>query len=349
MTTSYNPDYDTPRSPHIQNDADDIHSHEYNHYDEDDNIDETNNIFKDNDNDDMDEEKQQVIRIESDTASPLTDPLADTSTKNNNLRATFTSQSLSTSPDHRIVNNNTMHTSASANTLHNLNSNTSNNKKNNNKNIRKPKYNMSTVERIISITPTCYLKPKCFFVAWNSVITLVFQGWPEPIDTMKRELASSCTVCKEMFGSKFPKITLACVKDGVEMKPKVLGKLRRLCASNPVPKDYVLCLDSFSVVLWENRCQESIIYEKIIPTKKNHKFLGSPRPLLLNMEDQDDAPYLRSANRTSHYKSLIIGASIVHRLIHVPKFITDFQKKLPKEIFDVFHKDSLHVTIRALC
>ena len=64
-----------------------------------------------------------------------------------------------------------------------------------------------------------------------------------------------------MFGSKFPKITLACVKDGVEMTPKLLKKIRSLCANFMIPKDYVLCLDSLSIVLYENRSQESIIYE----------------------------------------------------------------------------------------
>lgn len=208
---------------------------------------------------------------------------------------------------------------------------------------------VSRVESIISITPTCYLRPKCFFVAWNSVITLVFNGWPEPIDTMKSEMASSCTLCKEMFGSKFPKITLACVKDGVEMTKERLAEVRMLCKQATIPKDYVLCLDALSVVLWENRCQESIIYEKIIPLKKNHKFLGSPRPLLLDLEeDEDDGPYLRSANRSSHYRSLVIGTSLVHRLIVVPNFITEFQAKLPKNIFDTFSRESLHVTLRAL-
>ena len=129
---------------------------------------------------------------------------------------------------------------------------------------------MSSVEKIISITPTCYLKPKSFFVAWNSVITLVFTGWPEPIDTMKTELENAHLLCSEFFGSKFPKITLASVKDGVEMTPKILFKIRRLCQQTIIPKDYVLCLDALSVVLFENRSQESVIYEKIIPLKKKH-------------------------------------------------------------------------------
>merc|ERR1711971_167211 len=213
----------------------------------------------------------------------------------------------------------------------------------------------SSVERIIGRTPTCYLKPKCFFVAWNAVPTLVFSGWPEPIDSMKSEMQNNATVCKEMFGSKFPKITLGCVKDGVTMTPALLATVRRICAEQPVPKDWVLTLDSLSVVLYENRSQESVIYEKIIPLLKTHKFLGSPRPLLLNMPnsddgaDEDDSPYLRSANRTSHYRSLVVGASVVHRLLHVPKFITEMQAKLPKDVFDVFAKESLHVTVRSLC
>eukprot|EP01084_Bolivina_argentea_P179459 310104_1 len=122
--------------------------------------------------------------------------------------------------------------------------------------------------------------------------------------------------------------------------------MRRLCKQYIPPKDYILTLDNLSVVLYENRCQESVIYEKIIPLKKNHKFLGSPRPLLLDLEAQDDSPFLRSANRTSHYRHLFVGSSIVYRLNRVPKFITDFQNKLPKQYYDTFSKNSLHVTVR---
>lgn len=219
----------------------------------------------------------------------------------------------------------------------------------NNSNKNKNKRNISKVEKIISITPTCYLKPKSFFVAWNSVITLVFNGWPEPIDIMKKELSDQVNICKEMFGSKFPKITLACVKDGIEITPKILGQIRNLCNNVIIPKDYILSLDALSIILYENRSQESIIYEKIIPLKSNHRFMGSPKLLTLNMNEKDDAPYLRSGNRTSHYRSLHVGSSIVYKLYpNIPKWITDFQAKLPKDIFDTFDKNSLHITVRAL-
>jgi len=208
---------------------------------------------------------------------------------------------------------------------------------------------MSNIEQIIRITPTCFLRPKCFFVAWHSVITLVFNGWPEPIDTMKSELSSNASLCKEYFGSKFPKITLACVKDGVEMTPALLTEVRALCAQASIPKNFVLPLDSLSICLWENRSHESIIYEKTISLNKNHTFHGSPRPLLVNLEEDDMSSYVRSANRQSHYVSSIVGASVVHRLVHVPQFITELQSKLPKDIFYTFSKESLHVTVRALC
>lgn len=314
MTTSYNPQYDQPNDDEEKHEDDD--SIDFNHNDDDESIDFNHN---------------------------------DLDTNGTNTQ----SQSLSASPHHHNKNNKKMKASSSTSTLsatritatritrgasasHLISSSMNNNRK------------MSRVEKIISITPTCYLKPKSFFVAWNSVITLVFTGWPEPIDTMKTELSSSCTICKEFFGSKFPKITIACVKDGVEMTPKLLSKIRNLCQQFIIPKDYVLCMDALSIVLYENRSQESVIYSKIIPLNKNHKFMGSPRPLLLNMDEEDDAPYLRSANRTSHYRSLVIGSSIVHQLIACPKFIIDFQSLLPKDIFDTFSPHSLHITVRAL-
>lgn len=42
---------------------------------------------------------------------------------------------------------------------------------------RRKTYTMGKVEKIISITPVCYLKPKCFFVAWNSGISSFYNQW----------------------------------------------------------------------------------------------------------------------------------------------------------------------------
>ena len=47
------------------------------------------------------------------------------------------------------------------------------------------------------------------------------------------------------------------------MTPKKLALVRRICQQSAIPKDWVLCMDSLSVVLYENRAQESIIYEKM--------------------------------------------------------------------------------------
>ena len=261
MTTGYNPEYDQPAS-------------------------QLHNSF--------DEEEARELRevgTNDTTSSSFTsssDPLITTQDSDSMKRSASASISplrpQSKNKNDANNNNKTLHISMSSQTLNKMSADSPARILTGRK---REKYNSSAVERIIRITPTCFLKPKCFFVAWNSVIVLVFTGWPEPIDTMKSELSSSCTLCQEYFGSKFPKITLGCVKDGVVMTPKLLAKVRKLCAQNQPPSDSVFCIDALSVVLWENRSQESIIYEKIIPLKKNHVRLHTLR--LFDNSDSYDA------------------------------------------------------------
>lgn len=50
----------------------------------------------------------------------------------------------------------------------------------------------------------CALRPNAFFVAWNGVLTLVYTGFPPPLERLKRALNESAALGlkKENFGSK---------------------------------------------------------------------------------------------------------------------------------------------------
>ena len=58
------------------------------------------------------------------------------------------------------------------------------------------------------------LIPETFFVAWNGVLTLVYEGFPPGLAGAKAALAEQgLPLKKENFGSKWPKTTLGAVKD----------------------------------------------------------------------------------------------------------------------------------------
>ena len=93
-------------------------------------------------------------------------------------------------------------------------------------------FDSSYIQNIIQSSPIVYLRPYQFFVAWNGVITLVFDGWPEPITMLKNTIQSKYhKINKENFGSKFPKITLGCIKDNIHMDINMLNTVRNICDS----------------------------------------------------------------------------------------------------------------------
>ena len=140
-----------------------------------------------------------------------------------------------------------------------------------------------SLETIINDTPICFLKPKQFFVAWHGVVTLVFDGWPEPINTMKHIIGSKIEIAKENFGSKFPKVSLGVIKDDIQMTKEMLNDVRKLCEKHTKNIENALnndndidnmksCfkIDKLNIVLYSNRCQESIICEKVVSLNQNH-------------------------------------------------------------------------------
>ncbi|CAB9506456.1 expressed unknown protein [Seminavis robusta] len=79
--------------------------------------------------------------------------------------------------------------------------------------------------------PACSIRPYCLFVAWNGVLTLVYEGFPPSLIQAKEIMSSSIpNLKKENFGSKWPKSTLAAVFDTApEMTLAELTRLKDIC------------------------------------------------------------------------------------------------------------------------
>ena len=79
------------------------------------------------------------------------------------------------------------------------------------------------------------LKPRALFVAWNGVLTLTYEGFPEGLVSVKQRLNHAPEQLKthlkpENFGSKWPKTTLAAVHDSAPpFTIERLRELRELC------------------------------------------------------------------------------------------------------------------------
>ena len=80
-------------------------------------------------------------------------------------------------------------------------------------------------------TQCCMLYPCSFFVAWNGVLTLVYEGFPAPLARLKSHLNEPHLHVKpENSGSKWPKTTMgALIDDAPEFSLDELRQLHHLC------------------------------------------------------------------------------------------------------------------------
>jgi len=80
-------------------------------------------------------------------------------------------------------------------------------------------------------TQCCVLYPCSFFVAWNGVLTLVYEGFPAPLARLKSHLNEPHLHVKpENSGSKWPKTTMgALIDDAPEFSLDELRQLHHLC------------------------------------------------------------------------------------------------------------------------
>ncbi len=73
-----------------------------------------------------------------------------------------------------------------------------------------------SVSAIAARCPAFELAPLRFLVCWRGVLALAFEGWPLPVERLKRNLdgALGDALPAENPGSKWPKVSLAAVVDG---------------------------------------------------------------------------------------------------------------------------------------
>jgi hypothetical protein len=88
----------------------------------------------------------------------------------------------------------------------------------------------SDLVKILESTSTSYVEPYAFFISWQGVLTLAFDGFPPAILDMKQRIAAQHPALPpESSGSKWPKSSLGCLRDGVTLTLEQFETLNELC------------------------------------------------------------------------------------------------------------------------
>lgn len=76
----------------------------------------------------------------------------------------------------------------------------------------------------------CCLQPLAFFVSWQGVLTLAYSGFPPALLGLKAAVdAAAPALPAESPGSRWPKTSLACLRDGRRLTPDQLATLSAIC------------------------------------------------------------------------------------------------------------------------
>ena len=106
---------------------------------------------------------------------------------------------------------------------------------------------------------SCVLRPQTYFVAWNGVLTLVYAGFPPVLAGIKARLNEEDDLPPENFGSRWPKTTLAALRD--DAPPLLLAELtslRALCEEHASQLSLRVPVSSLSFVSYAHRGLESV-------------------------------------------------------------------------------------------
>ena len=105
----------------------------------------------------------------------------------------------------------------------------------------------------------CVLRPQTYFVAWNGVLTLVYDGFPPVLVGIKARLNEEDGLPPENFGSRWPKTTLAALHDDAPpLSLAELTSLRALCEEYASQLSLRVPVSSLSFVSYAQRGLESV-------------------------------------------------------------------------------------------
>jgi hypothetical protein len=228
------------------------------------------------------------------------------------------------------------------------------------------------VDEIIARHRACVLRGRAFFVAWHGTLTLAFQAWSEDFARLKRALNEIDAMQAEAFGSKWPKISLGCLKSddaGGGLTMEEYEVLRDVCDGfrGRAERDARVRASELKVVVFGSRCCErrvSVKRVKLRPEECGEEASRESVALVESVlsEGRRDEEYLNRVNapghRACHYEqgsgvTLVADAlegntsDVSDLTALLLEFRSAVEKILPGR-FRWFRDDSLHVTVRGL-
>ena len=106
---------------------------------------------------------------------------------------------------------------------------------------------------------SCVLRPQTYFVAWNGVLALVYDGFPPVLAGIKARLNEEDALPPENFGSRWPKTTLAALQDDAPpLSLAELTSLRALCEEYASQLSLRVSVERLSFVSYYQRGLESV-------------------------------------------------------------------------------------------
>eukprot|EP00775_Hariotina_reticulata_P011186 gene11186-11336_t len=186
------------------------------------------------------------------------------------------------------------------------------------------------LEYLVNNTQACMLQPYCFFVSWQGVLTLAYKGFPPALVSLKQQLTDFYPALpKESPGSRWPKTSLASLREGQRLTPDQLQRLNELCRKHSSVFDtatlaeaQAVLVNSLSTLVYETRCCERIISRKqLLLAEPADLAAASPEEVarvqhVVAEADDDNYWYhaSRDGNREQHYRSPALGVTLAHEL-----------------------------------
>ena len=90
----------------------------------------------------------------------------------------------------------------------------------------------NTIRTIVSHYGPTTVSAGQFFISWNSVATFAYASFSRTLLDIKREIGEAIAGLKpENPGSRWPKTTLGCLREGVELSKNQVHALRRVATT----------------------------------------------------------------------------------------------------------------------
>lgn len=210
------------------------------------------------------------------------------------------------------------------------------------------------------------LQPYAFLVAWHGVLTLAFCSWPAPLAEIKKTLNEEIfTGRPEAFGSRWPKMTLAAIRDDApdpSLDASALAGIFEACDSlqsklHELPPIQVRDL---SIVSFGNRTLSKILARTDISFHATKPGVATAQPDKIVesvLKERFDPNYISkvtaNGNRVSHYENLWTETTLVAFLEdeNLGKVLDEFERQVENvapQRYQWMPRTALHLTVRSL-